>query len=219
MTTSLADAFASLATLELITKPQRLAVEQHPARSAFLALHDPVRQLVWMHEQNIISDDELDDMMRFDEAPCERETILQAAMQEIERANDLRNGRLLDGLLRDGLITPTQHAAARRDPSGLYHEHAADLLYSLILFDTVSTLEFNATRQRMRANSGNNDGLRRLKIVDDVQSRLTALKNSRRHDSPSLLHYTDPARARRLGWLYLTSLTLFIATITWLLLR
>jgi hypothetical protein len=219
MSTLLADAFASLAALELITKPQRLAVEQHPARSAFLALHDPVRQLVWMHEHKILSEDALDDMMSFDAAPPEREAILQAAMLEIERANDVRNGRLLDSLLRDGLITPTQHAAARHDPSGLYHESAADLLYSLILFDTVSTLDFDATRQRTRANAGNNDGLRRLRIVDDVQSRLTALKDARRHDAPTLRPYTDPTRARRLGWFYLTSLTLFIAAITWLLLR
>lgn len=219
MATSLSDPFATLQRLNLLTAQQRAAVERHLDYPAFLALHDPAGQLLWMHEHKIISEDELDEMMTFDEAPCEREAILQAAMQEIERANDLRNGRLLDGLLRDGLITATQHHAARNDPSGLYNESAADLLYALILFDIVSTLEFDAVHQRMRANSGNNDGLRRLRIVDDVQSRLTALKNSHRQGASTLFPYTNRARARRLGWLYLTCLTLSIAALAWLLLR
>lgn len=138
MTTSTADAFASLAALELITARQRMAVERHPACASFLALHDPVQQLLWMHAHKIISEDELDDMASFDDEPCEREAILQAALLEIERANDLRNGRFLDRLLREGMITPIQHAAALRDPSGLYHETAADMLYELVLFDILS---------------------------------------------------------------------------------
>ena len=92
MTTSTADAFAGLAALELMTARQRMAVERHPACASFLVLHDPVQQLLWMHAHKIVSEDELDEMSRFDGEPCERETILQAALQEIERANDLRNG-------------------------------------------------------------------------------------------------------------------------------
>lgn len=219
MTTSIADAFASLAALELISAHQRVAVERHPACAAFLALQDPVQQLLWMHEHKIVTEDELDDMMCFDDPPSEREAILQAAMQEIERANDLRNGRFLDALLRDGIITPTQHAAARRDPSGLRNDSVADLLYELILFEIVTPADFAATRRRMRANAGANGGLQRLQLVDQVQSRLDTLKKSRRREAQSMLLYTDPARARRLGWTYLGTIVLAIAALAWLLLH
>lgn len=215
MTTSIADAFASLAALELISAHQRVAVERHPACAAFLALQDPVQQLLWMHEHKIVTEDELDDMMCFDDPPSEREAILQAAMQEIERANDLRNGRFLDALLRDGIITPTQHAAARRDPSSLHNDSAADLLYELILFEIVTPADFAATRRRMRANGG----LQRVQLFDQVQSRLDALKKSRRREAQSMLLYTDPARARRLGWTYLGAIVLAIAALAWLLLH
>lgn len=219
MTTSLADAFASLAALELITARQRLAVERHPACVTFLALHDPVQQLLWMYEHKIVTEDELDDMMSFDDAPSEREAILQAAIQEIERANDLRNGRFLDTLLKDGIITPTQHAAARRDPSGLHNDSAADLLYELILFEIVTPADFAAIRRRIRANAGASGGLQRLQLADQVQSRLDALKKSRRREEGSLLLYTDPARAKRLGWTYLGAIVLTIAALAWLLLH
>lgn len=219
MTTSIAGAFASLAALELMTARQRMAIERHPACAAFLALHDPVQQLVWMHEHKIVTEDELDDMLSFDEAPSEREAILQAAIQEIERANDLRNGRFLDALLRDGIITPTQHASARRDPSGLHNDSAADLLYKLILFEIVTPADFAATRQRIRANAGASGGLQRLQLVEQVQSRLDALKKSRTREERSLLLYTDPARAKRLGWTYLGAIALAIAALAWLLLR
>jgi len=46
MTTSIAGAFASLAALELMTARQRMAIERHPACAAFLALQDPVQQLL-----------------------------------------------------------------------------------------------------------------------------------------------------------------------------
>jgi len=217
MTTSTADAFASLAALELITARQRMAVERHPACASFLALHDPVQQLPWMHAHKIISEDELDDMASFDDEPCERETILQAALQEIERANDLRNGRFLDRLLRDGMITPIQHAAALRDPSGLYNETAADMLYELILFDILSPADFSALRKRIRANAGTNGGLDRLQMVEDVKSRLDAQKKAHRSNPGTIRMVTDPAHARRLGWTYFGIIALTIGAIAWLL--
>lgn len=219
MTTSTADAFASLAALELITARQRMAVERHPTCASFLALHDPVQQLLWMHAHKIISEDELDDMANFDDAPCERETILQAALQEIERANDLRNGRFLDRLLRDGVITPIQHAAALRDPSGLYNETAADMLYEPILFDILSPADFSALRKRIRANAGTNGGLDRLQIVEDVQSRLDAQKKAHRSDPGTIRMVANPPYARRLAWTYLGIIALIIAGIAWLLLN
>lgn len=217
MTTSIAGALASLAALELITTRQRMAIERHPACAAFLALHDPVQQLLWMHEHKIVTEDELDDMVSFDDEPSEREAILQAAMQEIERTNDLRNGRFLDALLNEGIITPTQHAAARRDPSGLHNDSAADLLYELILFEIVTPADFDATRRRIRANAGASGGLQRLQLVDHVQSRLDVLKKSHTREARSLLHYTDPARAERLGWTYFSAIALAIAALAWLL--
>lgn len=217
MTTSTADAFASLAALELITAPQRMAVERHPACASFLALHDPVQRLLWMHAHKIISEDELDDMASFDDEPSEREGILQAALQEIERGNDLRNGRFLDRLLRDGMITPIQHAAAVRDPSGLYNETAVDMLYELILFDILSPADFSALRKRIRANAGTNGGLDRLQMVEHVQARLDLQKEARRSDPGTIRMYTDPGYARRLGWTYLGIIALIIAGLAWLL--
>ncbi len=217
MTTSIAGAFASLAAPELMTARQRMAIERHPACAAFLALQDPVQQLLWMHEHKIVTEDELDDMLSFDDAPSEREAILQAAMQEIEHANDLRIGRFLDALLRDGLITPTQHANARRDPSGLHNDSAADLLYELILFEIVTPADFAATRKRIRANAGASGGLQRLQLADRVQSRLDTLKHSRRREPDALLLYTDPARARRLNWTYLGAIALAVVALAWLL--
>jgi len=217
MTTLTADVFASLAALELITAQQRMAVERHPACTLFLALHDPVQQLLWMHTHKIISEDELDDMASFDDGPCERETILQAALQEIERANDLRNGRFLDRLLRDAMITPTQHAAALRDPSGLHNETAADMLYELILFDILSPADFSALRKRIRANAGTTDGLDRLQIVEQVQSRLDAQKKARRSVPSTIRMHTDPAYGRRVGLTLFAIIALTIAGIAWLL--
>lgn len=219
MTTSTADAFASLAALELITARQRMAVERHPACASFLALHDPVQQLLWMHAHKIISEDELDDMASLDDAPCEREAILQAALLDIERADDLRNGRFLDRLLRDGMITPIQHATALRDPSGLYHETAADMLYELILFDILSPADFSALRERIRANAGTNGGLDRLHMVEDVQGRLDARKKARRSDPGTIRMYTEPSCARRVGWTYLAIIALIVTGLAWLLLH
>jgi len=216
MTTSTADAFAGLAALELMTARQRMAVERHPACASFLAVHDPVQQLLWMHAHKIVSEDELDEMSRFDDEPCERETILQAALQEIERANDLRNGRFLDRLLGDGMITPIQHAALR-DPSGLYNETAADMLHELILFDIVSPADFSALRKRIRANAGAAGGLDRLQIVEHIQARLDLQKKASRSDPGRIRIVTDPAYARGLGWTYLGIVTLTIGGIAWLL--
>lgn len=217
MTTSTADAFAGLAALELMTARQRMAVERHPACASFLAVHDPVQQLLWMHAHKIVSEDELDEMSRFDDEPCEREAILQAALQEIERANDLRNGHFLDRLLGDGMITPIQHAAALRDPSGLYNETAADMLHELILFDILSPADFSALRKRIRANPGAAVGLDRLQIVEHVQTRLDLQKKASRSDPGPIRIVTDPAYARGLGWTYLGIFALTIGGIAWLL--
>ena len=117
------------------------------------------------------------------------------------------------------MITPFQHAAALRDPSGLYNETAADMLYELILFDIVSPADFSALRKRIRANPGAAAGLDQLQTVEDVQSRLDAQKKAPRSDSGTIRVVTDPAYARRLGWTYLGIIGLIVAGIAWLLLN
>ena len=219
MATALSDPFAALLQFDLITAHQRASVERHGAFRTFAALEDPARQLLWMFEQKRISEDELDEMMTFDQPRSKREAILQSAMQQIERSNDLRNGRFLDGLLRDGIITPTQHAAALHDPSGLHNETAADMLYELILFEILSRADFAALRKRLRTTSGATDGLRRLQTVEQVQAHLDAGQAAQRREPRSMLLYTNPTRARRLGWSYLVSIALLIAAGIWLLLH
>jgi len=215
--TSVLDApFVRPQALDLITDHQRATLAGHPGYPALAALDDPVQQLLWMHDHGIVSEDDLDEMMTFEEeAPCERERILQKVMAKIEHDHRICNGRLLDQLLRDGLVTADHHAVYMRDPLAFHFDGAADLLHGLIQFDVIPVEEFAAIRARIRAEAGSDGGAQRLRIVDEVQERIDAMgRTVSELESRLHLHARSAASpSLAFGWLG----GLLIAFLVWML--
>lgn len=198
-----APSLAHLRHLDLITDSQRQEVEAHRGYAGFLALTDPAQQLLWMVEQGLVSIDDLDEMTTYDdEDPDPRERLLQRVMDLSSQASDLHAGRLLDALLKDGLLTAVQHAAARQDLWGIDFASADEMLYDLVRSGKVTRAEFDAARKRVRAEAGGSGALARLQIVEATHGRLALDAKRRRKEVLGALAHLAPLflLVGLLGW-------------------
>lgn len=97
--------------LRLVSHAHQAAVLSHPAWIDIAEEADPALQLVWMVEKGLLSYDELDDLQTFEEETSERDRIVEEAFAVLGQHNTTANGRLLDQMLADRLITPGGHCA------------------------------------------------------------------------------------------------------------
>jgi len=159
--------------LALIHEGHRAAVVAHPDWPAVAREHKPAMQLVWMVKQQLLSYDELYDLLTFDEEASESDRIVEDAFAELGREHARGNCTLLDQLRADGLITPAQQDAAMAAPIDEPHESAADLLFSMVLDGAMPPDEFYALHADVLAKQ---DAVSTARRLDTVRAAYGLLK-------------------------------------------
>lgn len=151
--------------LRLVSHAHQAAVLSHPAWTDIAEEADPARQLAWMVEQYLLSYDELDDLQTFEQQPCERDRIVEEAFAILGQGNTVANGRLLDQMLADRLITPVQHARVHAMPLDEPCDSAASMLFSMVLKGIMSSDEFTSLYEQVLAERGSGMGGARWETV------------------------------------------------------
>ena len=100
MTTSFA-IDTPLDALPLIQEEHRAAVIAHPEWRTVATGRDPAMQLAWMVRQRLLTYDELDNLLTFDEDAAASDRIIEEAFAELGREHARVNCSLLDQLRLD----------------------------------------------------------------------------------------------------------------------